>query len=94
MTIREALRAATARLEQADVPDADVDASYLLASVLKEDTLAMRINGHRALTEEQEKAFDALCDRRAAREPLQYILGETECRAGRADSARGHGNTC
>ena len=55
MTIREALRAATARLEQADVPDADVDASYLLASVLKEDTLAMRINGHRALTEEQEK---------------------------------------
>lgn len=78
MTIREALRAATARLEQADVPDADVDASYLLASVLKEDTLAMRINGHRALTEEQEKAFDALCDRRAAREPLQYILGETE----------------
>ncbi len=27
-------------LEQADVPDADVDASYLLASVLKEDTLA------------------------------------------------------
>ena len=78
MTIREALRAATARLEQAGVPDADVDASYLLASVLKEDTLAMRINGHRALTEEQEKAFDALCDRRAAREPLQYILGETE----------------
>ena len=78
MTIREALRAATARLEQADVPAADVDASYLLASVLKEDTLAMRINGHRALTEEQEKAFDALCDRRAAREPLQYILGETE----------------
>lgn len=78
MTIREALRAATVRLEQADVPDADVDASYLLASVLKEDTLAMRINGHRALTEEQEKAFDALCDRRAAREPLQYILGETE----------------
>mgnify|MGYP000960865730 FL=1 len=78
MTIREALRLAAARLEQAGVPDADVDAAYLLASVLKEDTLAMRINGHRALTEEQEKAFDALCDRRAAREPLQYILGETE----------------
>ena len=78
MTVREALRAATARLDGAGVPDADVDAAYLLASVLQEDTLAMRINGHRALTEEQEKAFDALCDRRAAREPLQYILGETE----------------
>ena len=78
MTIREALRAATARLTQASVPDADVDASYLLASVLKEDTLAMRINGHRELTEEQRAAFGQLCDRRAAREPLQYILGETE----------------
>ena len=78
MTIREALRAATARLTQASVPDADVDASYLLASVLKEDTLAMRINGHRELTAPQRAAFDALCDRRAAREPLQYILGETE----------------
>ena len=78
MTIREALRAATARLTQANVPDADVDASYLLASVLKEDTLAMRINGHRELTEEQRAAFGQLCGRRAAREPLQYILGETE----------------
>ncbi|MFR2149183.1 MAG: hypothetical protein ACLS7Z_00555 [Christensenellales bacterium] len=64
MTIREALRAATVRLEQADVPDADVDASYLLASVLKEDTLAMRINGHRELAAPQRAAFDALCDRR------------------------------
>ena len=78
MTIREALRLAEARLEQAGVPDADVDAAYLLASVLKEDTLAMRINGHRELAAPQRAAFDALCDRRAAREPLQYILGETE----------------
>lgn len=78
MTIREALRLAAARLEQAGVPDADVDAAYLLASVLKEDTLAMRINGHRELAAPQRAAFDALCDQRAAREPLQYILGETE----------------
>ena len=78
VTIREALRLAEARLEQAGVPDADVDAAYLLASVLKEDTLAMRINGHRELAAPQRAAFDALCDRRAAREPLQYILGETE----------------
>lgn len=78
MTIREALRLAAARLEQAGVPDADVDAAYLLASVLKEDTLAMRINGHRELAAPQRAAFDALCDRREAREPLQYILGETE----------------
>ena len=78
MTIREALRLAAARLEQAGVPDADVDAAYLLASVLKEDTLAMRINGHRELAAPQRAAFDALCDRRAAREPLQYILGTAQ----------------
>lgn len=78
MTVREALRLAAARLNEAGVPDADVDAAYLLASVLKEDTLAMRINGGRELTQTQRAAFDALCDRRAAREPLQYILGETE----------------
>ena len=80
MTIREALRLAAARLEQAGVPDADVDAAYLLASVLKEDTLAMRINGHRELAAPQRAAFDALCDRRAAREPLQYITGEVAFR--------------
>ena len=78
MTIREALRAVTACFEQAGIPDAAVDASYLLASVLKEDTLAMRINGQRELTAQQQAAFDALCGRRATREPLQYILGETE----------------
>ena len=72
MTIREALRLAAARLEQAGVPDADVDAAYLLAR-LKEDTLAMRINGHRELARAAAwAAFDALCDRRAAREPRNH----------------------
>ena len=78
MTIREALRAGTARLQTAGVPDADVDTSLLLASVLKEDTLAMRINGHRELSEEKRRAFETLLARREKREPLQYILGETE----------------
>ena len=71
MTIREALRLAAARLEQAGVPDADVDAAYLLASVLKEDTLAMRINGHRELAAPQRAAFDgSRCNTSSAKRNL------------------------
>ncbi len=77
MTAREALRAAGARLADAGVPNAAHDASLLLAHVLHEDALMLRVRGERALTAQEQAAFDALVDRRAAREPLQYIVGET-----------------
>jgi len=78
VTIREALREGTALLQKAGVPDADVDACLLLANLLKEDTLVLRIEGHRELSEEKQREFEALLARREKREPLQYILGETE----------------
>lgn len=78
MTIREALRKGTALLQKAGVPDADVDACLLLANLLKEDTLVLRIEGQRELSEEKQREFEALLARREKREPLQYILGETE----------------
>ena len=78
MTIREALREGTALLQKAGVPDADVDACLLLADLLKEDTLVLRIEGQRELSEEKQREFEALLARREKREPLQYILGETE----------------
>ena len=53
MTIREALREGTALLQKAGVPDADVDACLLLANLLKEDTLVLRIEGQRELSEEK-----------------------------------------
>ena len=78
MTIREALREGTALLQKAGVPDADVDACLLLADLLREDTLVLRIEGQRELSEEKQREFEALLARREKREPLQYILGETE----------------
>lgn len=77
-TIREALRSAQRRLESAGVPLADHDAAMLLAHVLDEDMLMMRFNAHRALGAQDEAAFEALLARREKREPLQYILGETD----------------
>ena len=76
MTIREALAQAAARLETAGVPDARLDAELLLARVLREDRLRMRLDGQRTLGDAQRSEYDALIARRQTREPLQYIEGE------------------
>lgn len=77
MTIREILRAATGRLESAGVPNAGYDAAQMLAHVLGEDALMMRLNNHREVDAEKQTAYEAMLARREAREPMQYILGET-----------------
>ncbi len=74
-TVGEALRAAAERLAAAGVPEPRLDGEYLLADVLHAHRLALLVNKQRILTEEEESAFEALLARRAAREPLQYILG-------------------
>lgn len=76
MTIREALRAAQARLEAAGVPEAGLDAELLLAFALHEDRLRMRLDGQRALPETALDRYETLIVRRETREPLQYIEGE------------------
>lgn len=77
MTIRETLRAAAARLERCGVPGADYDAAQMLAHVLGEDALMMRLNSHREVSGEAQAAYEAMLVRREMREPMQYILGET-----------------
>ena len=77
MTIREMLKAASARLERAGVPNASYDAMQMLAHVLGEDALMMRLNGHRELPQENAVAYEAILARREKREPMQYILGST-----------------
>ena len=77
-TIRQTLRAAAERLNRAGVPIGDHDAAVLLSHVLNEDMLMMKFNSHREVGPEDENAFEALLARREKREPLQYILGETD----------------
>lgn len=75
MTARQALRQAEQQLIQAGVPDAPVDAAYLLAHVWGTSRLQALAQAEQALAQAEQAAFFGLVGRRAAREPLQYILG-------------------
>ena len=68
---REALRRVQARLEQAGCPDADFDARELFRLAAGRDP---RLDD-RPLAAEEAARLEALCVRRAAREPLQYLCG-------------------
>lgn len=75
MNIREALNAAEKRLENAGVPDARLDAEYLLAEALQTPRLSLLIDKLRPVPEKARAVFDGFVARREKREPLQYILG-------------------
>ncbi|NLD34469.1 MAG: peptide chain release factor N(5)-glutamine methyltransferase [Clostridiales bacterium] len=78
MTVRQALRDASARLAAAGVPDPDIDAAWLMGGVLSLTRLEVLARGAQALSDEEYARFEALMRRRLQREPLQYILGETD----------------
>ena len=75
MSPRELLRALTAELSAAGVPDADVDAALLLSHVTGQPPLNLRLDSWSQVSPEAESAFRALCGRRKARTPLQYLTG-------------------
>ena len=77
LSTRDLLHLAAARLSQAGVDSARLDARILLAQAMgasREELIA----GTRQPTPEQEQAFQTLIARRAAREPLAYITGSKE----------------
>jgi release factor glutamine methyltransferase len=73
MTTRELLCAATARLSEAGVESPDLDARLLLAHVVGKPHLAL--DGDSEIGTEATGRFEGLVSRRAAREPLQHLLG-------------------
>lgn len=73
MTIHEAARLGAQTL--AAVPDPQLDAEWLLGEALGMKRLELRLNATRSLTAEQETKYRDLLKKRAARVPLQYILG-------------------
>lgn len=79
MTCTDILRQGTALLEQA-VGDCDPrrEGRMLLAHVLNTDEMSLRLAPQREVSSPQAEAFAALCARRAAGEPLQYLLGQWE----------------
>ena len=76
MTAAAALvKDAAAILDAAGVPAAGWDAERLLRHVLGWDRAALIANPDRVVPEPEAERFRAFVQRRASREPLQYILG-------------------
>ena len=55
-----------------------LDAELLLADTLEMDRVGLYVNFERPLNQQELTTFREMVRRRAAREPVQYILGETE----------------
>lgn len=75
MTLNAWLRYAQGVLEAAGVEDAHVDPIWLACQALNASRASLRLRGAQMLEPPVEEALMALLARRAAREPLQYILG-------------------
>jgi release factor glutamine methyltransferase len=75
VTTREAVRAVAAELEQAGCPSPRVDAEWLVAHVIGGSRTDLYAHDH-ALDEHEFLRLRSLVDRRRAREPLAYVLGE------------------
>src|SRR5207244_11746607 len=73
MTVRDMLVTATEKLERAGVPSPRVDAEWLLAHALGITRTELYADGDEAPAE-KERVFRDLVARRAAREPLAYVL--------------------
>jgi release factor glutamine methyltransferase len=73
MNIKDAL--ALAKRELNNVPDRDVDAAWIVCSVMGVSRSALHFEGERELTKKQEEALLNIVERRKKREPLQYIFG-------------------
>jgi release factor glutamine methyltransferase len=75
VTVREALAEGAAALERAECPSPEVDAEWLLAHVLGVRRSQLHTHEREPSAAELDR-FRSLVARRAAREPLAYVLGE------------------
>lgn len=77
-TIGDTLYESSRKLLDAGIDTGSLEASLLLGRATGFDRLGLITRTGDTLTSEQSAAFDELMARRLDREPLQYILGETE----------------
>lgn len=77
-SVLEILQKTTAFFEQKGVPEARLQAERLMAHTLDCRRLDLYLQFERPLTEDQLAKLRPLVSRRAKREPLQYIIGDTE----------------
>ncbi|MDR0395741.1 MAG: peptide chain release factor N(5)-glutamine methyltransferase [Oscillospiraceae bacterium] len=77
VSIRDALKEGAARLARSEVPDAQADAGWLLEHVVKFPRMLLPIN-REPMTVRQYARYTRLLEKRAARVPLQYLIGEVK----------------
>jgi release factor glutamine methyltransferase len=75
VTAREAVGSIAAELAAAGCPSPRVDAEWLVAHVIRGSRTDLYV-GDRVLDQAQTERLWALVERRRAREPLAYVLGE------------------
>ena len=78
MTYREAVEFGTKCLTDAGVPDAALDALYLLQMVCKIERSYYYVHGEEDITQDAQKEYEIAVQKRAEHIPLQYIIGEQE----------------
>ena len=78
LTLKEALAKAVDKLQQMDVPDADIDAWYLLSYVTGLDRAAFFLHGEEPMAEPDMIRYRNLVTKRGERIPLQHLTGEQE----------------
>lgn len=77
-TVRQILDWTVNFFTSKEIPEARLSAEWLLADVLKCRRIELYIQFDRILSGAERTAYRAFVQRRAGREPVQYILGETE----------------
>jgi len=78
LTIREAIARTTAYLEQKGSTSPRLDAEVLLAETLSTDRLHLYLDLERPLQAEERDRYREFVRRRAAHEPVAYIIGYKE----------------
>lgn len=78
MTITEWLKHARDRLARHRCPDPDVDARWIAEDALAMTRQALTFEGDRAIPARDLYRLESMLDRRAAGEPVQYILGSAD----------------
>ena len=78
MTISEWLKHARDRLAETGCPDPDIDARWIAEDGLGMTRQALVFEGDRAIPQSRLYQLEAMLDRRAAGEPVQYILGAAD----------------
>lgn len=78
MRYRECYEKGVVRLQDADVPEAGLNALLLLEHVCGTGRSDLLAHGDRELTSRQETEYEAALSKRAGRMPLQQITGEQD----------------